>query len=121
MKRGAGMKKVLCILMLTGIVGLSSSAIAAPGGPGGPGRGHIINAGPGKHRPIGHHRYIAPPPPHGHYYRGNAVIGGVFARRSCWGYPYRYDCRLGWCDNYYYPPVYPGSGVYINLGVPIRF
>ncbi len=116
------MKKVLTVLSLIEVLGLTmSSANAAPGGPGGPGgpRGghHVVHAGPGMHhRPHhGGHRMAPPPPRHHHYHGGIGIVGGVLARRSYWGYPY-YDYRLGLYDDFYYRPYRP-----YNAGFYIRF
>lgn len=115
------MKKVLSLLSLIAIFSITSPVCAAPGGgPGGPPPGQVLHAGPGIHRghrpPAG---WGAPPPPPPHrYHRGSAIIGGVLARRSCWGYPY-YDYRVGMYG--YYPPPCYGNGVYLNVGIPIRF
>ncbi len=115
------MKKVLSLLSLIAIFSITSPVCAAPGGgPGGPPPGQVLHAGPGIHRghrpPAG---WGAPPPPPPHrYHRGSAIIGGVLARRSCWGYPYC-DYRVGMYG--YYPPPCYGNGVYLNVGIPIRF
>ncbi len=106
------MKKVLSILSLIAVFATLSPAYA------GPGKGHVVHAGPEVHHRPPHH-VMAPPPPPPRYYRGSAVIGGVLARRSCWGSPYC-NYRLGWYDDYYYQPCYR-DGVYINFGIPIRF
>ncbi len=98
------MKKVLSFIALFAILGASVPAIAAP--PPHAGKGHVVHAGP--------HRAPAPPPHH-YYRKGSAVFGGVLARRGYWGYPYCCDYRLGCYTNCYEP------GVYINLGIPIRF
>lgn len=113
------MKKVLSLLSLIAVFSIISPVYAAPGGgPGGPPPGGALHAGPGIHRghrpPSGR---IAPPPPP-RYYRGSAIIGGVLARRSCWGYPYC-DYRVGLYD--WYPTPCDRGGVYVNVGIPIRF
>ncbi|MGYP000034941949 len=115
------MKKVLSLLSLVALLGLAIPANAAPPPP--MGRGHMVQAGPhhGNHRPP-RRDWGAPPPPR--YERGSVVVGGVLARRGYWSYPYCYDYRLGWYDDFYAPPPPPryyGSGVYVNFGVPIRF
>lgn len=115
------MKKVLSLLSLIAIFSITSPVCAAPGGgPPGPPPGQVLHAGHGIHRghrpPAG---WGAPPPPPPHrYHRGSAIIGGVLARRSCWGYPYC-DYRVGMYG--YYPPPCYGNGVYLNVGIPIRF
>ena len=123
------MKKVLSVFSLLALLSLAMPANAAPpphaGGP--MGNGQIVHAGPGFRGHGGPHRGgwgAPPPPPRAYYGRGSVVVGGVLARRSYWGYPYGYDCGLGWCDDFYPPPpppMYRPSGVYINFGVPIRF
>ncbi len=123
------MKKVLSVLSLVALLGLATPANAVPPPPhaGGPmGRGEIVHAGSGFHGHGNPRRYDwgAPPPPRAYYGRGSVVVGGVLARRSYWGYPYGYDCRLGWCEGYYPPPCPPVSyrpNVYIDFGIPIRF
>ena len=123
------MKKVLSVLSLVALLGLTTPANAVPpphaGGP--MGRGEIVHAGSGFHGHVNPRRYdwgAPPPPPRVYYGRGSVVVGGVLARRSYWGYPYGYDCRLGWCEGYYPPPCPPVSyrpNVYIDFGIPIRF
>ena len=121
------MKKVLAVLSLLALLSVAMPANAAPP-PAGGGHcgGQMVQAGPGFRGHGGPHRGdwgAPPPPPRAYYGRGNIVVGGVLAKRSYWGYPYGYDCRLGWCDDFFPPPppMYRPSGVYINLGVPIRF
>ena len=120
------MKKVLSVLGLIGILSLAAPVNAVPiGGPGGPHGGHhggqMVVAGPnyGHRPPRGGRQWGPPPPPH--YNRGGAIVGGVLARRSYWGYPYC-DYRLGWCDDFYYrpcpPPPLPAG---FSTGVFIRF
>ncbi len=116
------MKKVLSLLSLIAIFSISAPAYAAPPPPpghGAPPPGQILHAGPGRVRrpPVGWGAPPPPPPPR--YHGGSAIIGGVLARRSCWGYPYC-DYRVGLYD-WYPPPAYYGSGVYLNVGIPIRF
>lgn len=119
------MKKFLSFLSIIAIFGLMTPAFAAPGehgrhgGHGGPPHrgGHHIQAGHNHHyvhhRP--HHTYRP-------YYHSHVNFGGVLARRSYWSNPYYCDYRLGWCDDYYYSrPYYRSNGVYVNLGIPIRF
>ena len=124
------MKKVLSVFSLLALLSLAMPANAAPpphaGGP--MGNGQIVHAGPGFRGHGGPHRggwgAPPPPPPRAYYGRGSVVVGGVLARRSYWGYPYGYDCRLGWCEGYYPPPCPPVSyrhNVYIDFGIPIRF
>lgn len=123
------MKKVLSVLSLVALLGLTAPANAVPpphaGGP--MGKGHMVQAGPGFHGHSGPRRCnwgAPPPPPRAYYGRGSVVVGGVLARRSYWGYPYGYDCRLGWCEGYYPPPCPPVNyrpNVYIDFGIPIRF
>lgn len=116
------MKRMFSIISLLAILNIVSPAFAAPPPPGHgappPGGGHIIHAGPGIHRhpPVGWGAPPPPPPPR--YHGGSAIIGGVLARRSCWGYPYC-DYRLGLYN--WYPAEYYGNGVYLNVGIPIRF
>lgn len=112
------MKKFLSLLGLIAIFAMTTPAYAG-------GHGHGPNSGfhgaPESHRPAPPQgNWNAPPPPHRHY-RGSAVIGGVLARRSYWGYRDCYYDRLGWCDDFYYPPAYYRGGVYINPGISIRF
>lgn len=109
------MKKVLALIGLFAILGMAVPANAAPPPPAG---GHGVHAGY-HHR--GGHRHCDVPPPRADYGKGNVVVGGVLARRSYWGYPYSYNCRLGWCDDYYYYPPMRDGGVYVNVGFPIRF
>ena len=94
------MKKILFLFSLTALFGLILPAEAVSPPPHG--AGNVIHAGPGRHwKP-------APPPPQRYYTRGMFI-------RPC------YDCRLGWYDGYYYRrPCYDG-GIYINLGIPVRF
>ena len=117
------MKKVLAFLGLFAMLSLAMPANAAPPPAGGPHGGQMIQAGPHRgHYGAPRRRWDAPPPPPRDYYgRGSVVVGGVLARRGYWGYPYGYDCRLGWCDDFYYYPPAPPSRVYVNLGFPIRF
>lgn len=122
------MKKVLSILGLIAILGITTPAFAGPHGPGGPaghgphgGGGHRIHAG-AHHRPhmaprhhhhggvriyTGHHH-----PRHSHWYG---------YRTGYWGSPWC-DYRLGWCAPYY--PCRPHAGVHFPIGgagVSIRF
>ena len=121
------MKKVLSVLSLLALLSVAMPANAAPPpAGGGHGGGQMVQAGPGFRGHGDPHRGdwgAPPPPPRAYHGRGSIVVGGVLARRSYWGYPYGYDCRLGWCDDFFPPPppIYRPSGVYINLGVPIRF
>ena len=127
------MKKFLSVLSIITILSMMTPAFADPGrhsGPGGPGGGHHraphhISAGHHHRHSIRHHHPAPPPRIHNYHHHGAHVhVGGVLARRSYWGYPYGCDYRLGWCDDYYYSrPIRPyyGSGVYVNLGIPIRF
>ena len=108
------MKKVLSVLGLIAIIGLTSPAFAGPHGPGSPGghggprhHGHVIHAG--------HHR-----PPHmgPRHHHGSFHIHTGYPRHSYWrsyrtgywGDPWC-DYRLGWCS-----PYYPGVGVHIPMG-----
>ncbi len=117
------MKRVISLLSLIAIISITAPAYAAPPGggpPGPPPGGHVLHAGPGIHRGHPHPAGLrTPPPPPPRYYRGSAIIGGVLAGRSCWGYPYC-DYRVG-MYGYYPQPCYYGSGVYLNVGIPIRF
>lgn len=118
------MKKVLSLLGLLAVISMTNSVQAAPPPPPPGHHGQIVVAGPGHgmHRPPRGHYAPPPPPPGRHYYKGSAVIGGVLARRSYWRYPYECDYRLGWCDDFYYPPRHCyQNGVYINFGIPIKF
>ena len=127
------MKKVLSVLGLIAILGITSPAMAAPGhhGPGGHGPhggGHRIHAG-AHHRP-----HIAPPHRHHHHHYGHGGImihSGHHPRHSYrYGHGFGYwgshwcDYRLGYCDPYFYGPYRPHAGVYLPLGsagVSIRF
>ena len=101
------MKKVLSILSLIAILGMSAPAYAAPhGGPHG--------GGP---KPSQHRQHVAP---HGHHHRGGSVMvhTGHHPRHSHWyGYRTGYwgshwcNCRLGYC-----PYHAPGIGVYGPYG-----
>ena len=98
------MKKVLSILGLIAILGITTPAFAGPHGPGGP-------AGHGPHGGVriytGHHH-----PRHSHWYG---------YRTGYWGSPWC-DYRLGWCAPYY--PCRPHAGVHFPIGgagVSIRF
>lgn len=122
------MKKVLSILSLVAMLGLAVPANAAPPPPpNAPMGGEIIQAGPHYGHGAPHRNDWGappPPPPRTYYGRGSVVVGGVLARRSYWGYPYGYNCRLGWCDEFYPPPCPPVTyrpDIYINFGIPIRF
>ena len=119
------MKKGLWILALT-LVFAGSTCFAVPPPPAGGMRGiPPMHGGVPMGRPPMGRNWGAPPPPP-RYNRGSVFVGGVLARRSCWGYSDCYYNRLGWCDDFYYPPrpprppVYDG-GMYINVGFPIRF
>ena len=108
------MKKVLSVLGLIAILGLTSPAFANPHGPGGHGgprhHGHAIHAG--------HHR-----PPHmgPRHHHGSFHIHTGYSRHSYWrsyrtgywGDPWC-DYRLGWGDPYcaYY---YPMSGASFSI------
>ena len=103
------MKKVLSILSLIAILGMSSPAFAAPhhGGPHG--------GGP---KPNHHRQHVTH---HNHHHRGGGVVihTGHHPRHSHWyGYRGSYwgspwcDYRLGWCDPYYYPAF----GVHVPVG-----
>ena len=106
------MKKVLSVLSLVAVLGLTSPAFAGPHGPGGPGGpgphhggGHRIQAG-AHHRP-----HMAP-----RHHHGGVVIHAGYPRHSYrygsgygpryWGSPWC-DYRLGWGDPYcgYYMPM----------------
>ena len=115
------MKKVLSLL---GLIAILSSTIPcyAHGGHG----GEIIQAGPHHGRnmgrpPMERNWGTPPPPPIPRYNRNSVIVGGALVRHSCWGY---YDCyydRLGWYDDFYYPPVRYRNNMYINVGIPIKF
>ena len=125
------MKKVLSILGLIAILGMSAPAFAAPGGhgPGGHG-GHGPHGGGGHRIHAGaHHRpHIAPPR---HHHGGMVIHSGYHHprhshwhgyRTGYWGSPWC-DYRLGWYDPYCYP-YRPLAGVYFPVGgagVSIRF
>ena len=112
------MKKILSVLSLIAILGMTSPAFAAPGGQGGgpgmhgsgPRGGHSIHAG-------AHHRPNMTPRYHGHggvrIYTGHYPRHGYWRsyRPGYWSYPWC-DYRLGWCDPYYYP----GIGVHVPVG-----
>ena len=100
------MNKFLSLFALLTTLCISSPVYASPPPP--PMGGQVIKAGPGFHRVGPRHPHMMPPPP-----PGGAGFVGIRYRRMC--YPY----RLGWCENSYYPCY--GNGIYINLGVPIRF
>ena len=109
------MKKVLSVLGLIAILGLTSPAFAAPHGPGGHGSqggGHRIHSG-AQHRP-----HMAP-----RHHHGGIVIHAGYPRHGYrYGYGYRHgywgspwcDYRLGWGDPYcgYY---YPMSGASFSI------
>lgn len=111
------MKKFLSLLGLMAVLGMSAPAFAAPPPPRGPmgaQGGQVIHAGAGMHRQPHYDRgWGAPPPPRGHFNRGNAVIGGVLVRRSCWN-NYFYDSRMSFCDDYVVRPHF-GGGIYIRF------
>ena len=110
------MKKILSILGLIAIFGMTTPAMAAPGGhgPGGPGGphggGHRIHAN-AHHRP-----HMAPR--HHHHHGGVMIHTGHYPRH---GYRYGYrpgywgshwcNCRLGYC-----PYHSPGIGIYGPYG-----
>ena len=94
------MKKVLSLFSVFTLLYTFSPANAAPPPPPG-GGGQVIKAGPG-YRYAPRRRHFAPPP------RGIGFIGRYYPYRTCFGF--------GGC----YTPCYPG-GVYVNIGVPIRF
>jgi len=104
------MKKILSLLGLIAILGMTTPAFAAPGGPGGHGGHH----GAPRHGG-GHH--IAPPHHHGgghhmgHHHGGVSFHVGSPRHRhwgsygvGYWGSPW-YNPRLGWYTDYYYPPA----------------
>ena len=105
------MKKVLSILALIAVIGLSTPVEAAPGGgPGGPrgGGGQRVHAGAhhGPHMAPKHHHggaivHVGHTPRHGHWHG---------YRTSYWGSTWC-DYRLGCC-----PYPYPGIGVHIPVG-----
>ena len=127
------MKKFLSVFSIVTILGLMTPAFAAPpsgphGGHGGPHGGHggriegrHYVSTRHHHPPMRGHINHRPPMHYHHHHASRIHVGGVLARRSYWNYPYSCDYRLGWCDDYYYPTRYYGSGVYVNLGIPIRF
>lgn len=123
------MKKVLSLLGLIAILSSTVPCYAHGGGPMGGHGGQIVQAGPhhggNMGRPPMDRNWGAPPPPP-RYNRGTVFVGGVLARRSCWGYSDCYYNRLGCYDDFYYPPRPPrppiyNGGMYINVGFPIRF
>ena len=105
------MKKVLSVLGLIAILGLTSPAFAAPHGPGshgGPGGGGPHGGGHRIHAGAHHRPHIAP-----RHHHGGMVIHAGYPRHSYrYGYRHGYwrnpwcDYRLGWGDpycSYYYP------------------
>ena len=119
------MKKILSVLSLIAILGLTTPAFAAPGGHGGPGGPHHGHGGPrhggGHHISTGHHHrgHVRPHggftvhagyPRHGHWSR---------CRSSYWYGPYC-NPRLGWCDPYY-PPYGDYIVPYGGASFSIRF
>ena len=119
------MKKILSVLGLIAILGMTSPVMAAPGGPGGHHGGH--HGGP-RHGG-GHH--IAPPHHHGghhvrHHHGGVSFhVGSPRHRHWCnygagyWGNPW-YNPRLGWYSDYYYPtstyiPYVPPHGASFSI------
>ena len=110
------MKKVLSVLGLIAILGLTTPAMAAPPHHGGPHGGHRVHAG-------AHHRPSMHRPPHhgGGYYRhhGGITFHTGYPRHSHWGC--RRTCYWGdpWCNNrlgYYYAPYYmPMSGASFSI------
>lgn len=101
------MKKVLSILSLIAILGMSSPAFAAQhhGGPHG--------GGP---KPNHHRQHVTH---HGHHHRGGGVMihTGHHPRHSHW-YGYRSSYRwCPWCGyRLGYCPHYPSFGAYVPLG-----
>ena len=121
------MKKVLSLLGLIAILGSTIPCYAHCDNPH---RGQMIQAGPhySKHMKHPHaYRNWGPPPPHYNAYnRSSVFVGGVLARRSCWSYSDCYYNGLRWYDNGFYPsyPTHPPvyiNGMYVNVGIPIRF
>ena len=116
------MKKVLSVLGLIVILGMTSPAFAGPHGPGGPGGhgGHGMHGGPhGGHRihAGAHHRpHMAPR----HHHGGMVIHAGYPRHNYRYGYRHGYwrgpwcDYRLGWGDPYcgYY---YPMSGASFSI------
>ena len=105
------MKKVLSVLGLIAILGITSPVFAGPHGPGGQGHhgggGHRIHAG------VHHRPHMAP-----RHHHGGMIHVGHHPRHSHWhGYRTGYwgspwcDYRLGCC-----PYFYPGVGVHIPMG-----
>ena len=112
------MKKVLSVLSLIAVLGLTSPAFAGPhGGPGGPG-GHGPHGGGGHRIHAGAHHRPQMAPRHHHHHGGVRVYTGHYPRHSYW-----YGYRAGywgspWCDYRLgcYPYHYPGFGVHIPMG-----
>lgn len=110
------MKKVLSILSLIAILGLSSPVFAAPngpgghGGPGGPGPrgGHHIHAG-------SHHRHHMAPR---HHHGGGMIHVGHYPRHNYWRSYGPHYWGNHWCDYRLgcYGPYYPAFGVHIPMG-----
>ena len=112
------MNKVLLILGVIAVLGVSTPVMASSG--------HVMHGGADvvSHRAVGMHR-IPPAPPVVHHVKPHSSI--TFYRnyprhsyrcgcRLCsWGDPWC-DYRLGWCDDYY-RPCKPLGG----FGVNIRF
>ena len=99
------MKKVLSILSLIAILGMSAPAFAAPHG------GHH-GGGP---KPSHHRPHVAH---HGHHHRGSVMVHtGHHPRHSHW-YGYRSSYRwCPWCGyRLGHCPHYPSFGAYVPIG-----
>ena len=110
------MKKVLSVLGLIAILGMTTPAMAGPHGPGGGPGGHGPHRGGHRIHAGAHHRpHMAPH--HRHYHGGGMIHVGHHHPRHChwhghrvgyWGCPW---CSYG-LGGYYYP----GVGVHVPMG-----
>jgi len=114
------MKKILSVLGLIAVLGMTTPAMAGPGGHGGPGghAGHGPHGGGHRIHAGAHHRpHVAP-----RHYHGGFTIHTGYPRHSYWrSYGTRYwgspwcDYRLGWCDPYWGPVPYTGTSFSIRF------
>ena len=112
------MKKILSVLSLIAILGVTTPAFAGPGGPHGGPHGGPRHGGGHHHIQAGHHHHP------GHHIRphGGISIHAGHPRHSYWGgfrggywrSPYC-DYRLGWCDSYYSPYIVPYNGASFSI------
>ena len=112
------MKKVLAVLGLVAILGITTPVMAAPSHGG-------MHGGMGVHGGAVHtvHRGHPAPPPR-HYVRPHSGItiygsyprhGYRYGYRSCyWNDPWC-DYRLGWYDGVYCRPYVPVGGIGVNI------